>query len=172
MKNSIETERLLLRPLLAEDADGMFALDSDPEVHRFLGNQPIQSKEEAVSVIAFVQEQYESLGIGRWAVLEKSSGEFLGWSGLKKITEPFLGMPFYYDLGYRFRTQYWGKGFATEAAKAWVNEGFHTLQLPALFASTHLENHASAGVLMKCGFTEQAPVEREGDRYRWFQLKA
>lgn len=172
MKNSIETERLLLRPLLAEDADGMFALDSDPEVHRFLGNQPIQNKEEAFSVIAFVQEQYESLGIGRWAVLEKSSGEFLGWSGLKKITEPFLGMPFYYDLGYRFRTQYWGKGFATEAAKAWVNEGFHTLQLQELFASTHLENHASASVLMKCGFTEQAPVEREGDRYRWFQLKA
>ena len=172
MKNSIETERLLLRPLLAEDADGMFALDSDPEVHRFLGNQPIQSKEEAVSVIAFVQEQYESLGIGRWAVLEKSSGEFLGWSGLKKITEPFLGMPFYYDLGYRFRTQYWGKGFATEAAKAWVNEGFHTLQLTELFASTHLENHASAGVLIKCGFTEQSPVEREGDRYRWFHLKA
>jgi len=172
MKISIETERLLLRPLLAEDADGMFALDSDPEVHRFLGNQPIQSKEEAFSVIAFVQEQYESLGIGRWAVLEKSSGEFLGWSGLKKITEPFLGMPFYYDLGYRFRTQYWGKGFATEAAKAWVNEGFHTLQLQELFASTHLENHASASVLMKCGFTEQAPVEREGDRYRWFHLKA
>lgn len=172
MKNSIETERLLLRPLLAEDAEGMFALDSDPEVHRFLGNQPIGSIEDAVKVIAFVQEQYESLGIGRWAVLEKSTSEFIGWSGLKRITEPFLGMPFYYDLGYRFRTQFWGKGYATESAKAWVNEAFHNLQLPELFASTHLENHASAGVLLKCGFEEQAPVEHDADPYRWFHLKA
>jgi RimJ/RimL family protein N-acetyltransferase len=171
MKPQIETERLLLRPLLAEDAAGMFALDSNPEVHRFLGNQPISTLEESEKVIAFVQQQYAELGIGRWAVIEKSTGEFMGWSGLKKITEAFLGMPFYYDLGYRFRPEYWGKGYATESAKAWVHEAFNTLQLSELYASTHLENHASAGVLLKCGFAEQAPVEHDGETYRWFQLR-
>lgn len=167
----IETQRLILRELTAADAAGMFRLDSDPLVHAYLGNNPIGSLEQAEDVIAFVQKQYTENGIGRWAVIEKETGEFMGWSGLKLITEAFLGMPHYYDLGYRLIPAFWGKGYATEAGKAWVNEAFQHRNIPQLFASTHIENHASAAVLIKCGFTEQNQVLYEGEPQRWFELK-
>ena len=83
MKFYLETNRLILRDLRESDLDGMFALDSNPLVHKYLGNNPIQTKEEALKMIRFIRSQYEERGIGRFATIEKSSGEFMGWSGLK-----------------------------------------------------------------------------------------
>jgi RimJ/RimL family protein N-acetyltransferase len=69
----IETERLIMRDLLLSDDDGMFELDSDPEVHRFIGNKPVQTIEESRKVIDIIRQQYEDNGIGRLAVIEKSA---------------------------------------------------------------------------------------------------
>jgi hypothetical protein len=84
----IETDRLLLRELRADDVPGMFAMDSDPEVHRYLGNHPLVDLAQSREHIAFIQQQYRENGVGRWAVLERQTGDFVGWSGLKVIPNP------------------------------------------------------------------------------------
>ena len=83
MKFYLETERLILRELLETDLEGMFELDSNATVHKYLGNNPITTREQAAENIRYIREQYDKLGIGRFAAIEKSSGDFIGWSGLK-----------------------------------------------------------------------------------------
>ena len=80
----IETERFIIRPLQNYDAAGMLAMDSDPEVHRYVGGKPVETIEQTQAVIAFVRSQYAGYGIGRWAVIEKANYDrqvrtFLFW---------------------------------------------------------------------------------------------
>ena len=82
MQIFIETDRLILREITADDAPAMFDLDSDPEVHRYLGNHPVLHIREIETIITHIRRQYAENGIGRWAVVDKETGEFAGWSGL------------------------------------------------------------------------------------------
>lgn len=172
MRVFIETGRLLLRELLPEDEAGIFELDSDPEVHRYLGQKPIRSTEEAGQVIQFVRHQYKEFGIGRWAVIEKETGAFAGWSGLKFITDTINGHSGFYDLGYRFIKKFWGKGYATETAKATVQYAFETLGLNELYGMAHAENIASQQVLGKAGLQYVNAFELEGLPQRWYRWQA
>jgi RimJ/RimL family protein N-acetyltransferase len=67
-----ETERLILREIVPADVDGLFELDSDPEVHRYLGNKTIDSKEKILEIITFIRLQYADNGIGRWAIIDRN----------------------------------------------------------------------------------------------------
>jgi RimJ/RimL family protein N-acetyltransferase len=153
MKIFAETEQLLLRELLATDDAGMFELDSNPEVHRYLGNNPINNIEQARTVIAAIRQQYSDYGIGRWAVIEKATGDFVGWSGLKYITEMENGHIHHHDVGYRLIPRYWGRGYATETAKAAIAYGFTQLNLNEIIGCANIENTKSRKVLEKCGLS-------------------
>jgi len=83
MKIYTETERLLLREILPTDVDAMFAMDSDSEVHKYLGNNPVKDKEQIRGVIEFIRGQYVEFGIGRRAIVDKKTNQFIGWAGLK-----------------------------------------------------------------------------------------
>ena len=83
MKFYLETERLILREIQENDIESMFELDSNSQVHQYLGNNPITTKDQAIKNISFIREQYKERGIGRFAAIEKQSGKFIGWSGLK-----------------------------------------------------------------------------------------
>jgi ribosomal-protein-alanine N-acetyltransferase len=165
-----ETDRLLLREILEEDEQALFELDSDPEVHRYLGNQPVKSIEQIRLVIAFIRQQYEDNGIGRWAVIEKSSEQFVGWAGLKLFRERVNGRDNFYELGYRFMKKHWGKGFATESARASVNYGFSTLKQKELFAMTDVNNAVSKKVLQKTGFTYVETFNFNEEPTDWFSI--
>ncbi len=165
-----ETPRLILREILPADAPGMFELDSDPDVHRYLGNNPIKTLEEAVAGIAFIRQQYADYGIGRWAVIEKATGEFTGWAGLKYMTETRNGHKNFYDVGYRFIKRYWGKGYATEAAIASVKYGFDVLKLKELFGMADVENVASNKALHKAGLKYVEDFEHGSIRHSWYRL--
>lgn len=165
-----ETPRLLLREILPTDVDGMFALDSDPEVHRYLGNHPISSKEQAEKVIAMIRQQYIDNGIGRWAVIHKASNAFLGWAGLKYVKEPINNHNNFYDLGYRFIQQYWGQGYASEAALAARNYAFAQLQVNELYAWADMQNLASRRVLEKAGMRHEGSFEHDGCQCAWLKL--
>ncbi|GGD20311.1 hypothetical protein GCM10011368_22790 [Hyunsoonleella pacifica] len=103
----LETERLILRELRATDLNNMFKLDSNPEVHRYLGNKPVKTKAESQKILESVLRQYKDRGIGRWAAIEKSSGEFIGWSGIRLNTEFNMnGFTKYHDVGYRLLPKY------------------------------------------------------------------
>jgi ribosomal-protein-alanine N-acetyltransferase len=149
----VETERLILRELLPEDDKWMFELDSDPLVHQYLGENPIKTIEQAQEMIRLVRGQYHDNGIGRWAAIEKETGNFIGWSGLKFIREYENNRTHFYDVGYRLMPKYWGKGYATESAKAAIRYGFEQLQLTEIIGSAHVENIRSRRALEKCGLT-------------------
>ncbi|MFZ4057003.1 MAG: GNAT family N-acetyltransferase [Ferruginibacter sp.] len=170
MEIFVETERLILREILLTDIEGMFELDSDPEVHQYLGNQPVTDKEKMKEVILFVQQQYKENGIGRWAVIEKSSNKFLGWSGLKLVKEMTNNQINYYDLGYRLIRKYWGKGYATESAKAAMDYGFEHLQFNELFAMAHINNTASNKVLQKLGLQHQNSFLYDNAMHHWYAI--
>lgn len=174
----IETERLILRPVLDTDLEGMFELDSDPEVHKYLGNRPIKTKEEAQKAIDYIKKQYKERGIGRWAVLDKTTKEFMGWSGLKLNTKEESYHPHYsnfYDVGYRFIKRFWGKGYATESGKAAVHYGFNTMKLRSINAITEMGNTASHKALLKIGldYIEDYEFEIENQKFdlRWYHIE-
>ena len=170
----IETERLILRELRLTDLEGMFALDSDPKVHRFLGNKPVKTKAESQKILENIINQYKERGIGRFATIEKSSGDFIGWSGIRLNTEYNMnGFTKYYDVGYRLIPKYWGKGYATESGKAAVNYAFDVLKFPELYATTEINNQASHNALLKIGlrYVEDFYFEEEDLNLRWYKIE-
>lgn len=169
MRKAIETKRLVFRPIIASDLQGMFELDSDPEVHRYLGKKPIQTVEDAKSVIKYIHSQYEKDGIGRWAVIDKSTNEFVGWAGIKYEREVRDEMD-YYDLGYRLKKKFWGRGIATEAAKVFLDFGFSEMQLNIMYAGAHIDNIASNKVLQKTGFKYLETFEYDGESHHWYSI--
>lgn len=170
----IETERLILRELRITDLDHMFELDSDPEVHKYLGNNPVKTKDESRKILESVINQYKERGIGRWAAIEKSTGDFIGWSGIRLNTEYNMnGFTKYYDVGYRLIKRYWGKGYATESGKATIDYAFNSLKLPELYATTEIGNQASHNALLKIGLTyiEDFYFEQEQLNLRWYKIE-
>lgn len=162
---AIETQRLLIREIRKEDKYGLFEMDSDPEVHRYLGKKPISTLEDAEKAIKFIQRQYHEHGIGRWAVIEKKSGNFIGWTGLKYRTDGGVTINHlnYYDLGYRFIRKYWGRGYAQETVAPSLAYGFNQLHLREIFAMAEIENAGSNAILKKAGFRCIKTMEFEGE---------
>lgn len=147
----LETERLLLRPLELSDVDDMFDMDSNPNVHLYLGNNPLKTKEESLGYLKNIQNQYKVNGIGRFAMLTRDSKEFIGWCGLKFITEEENNHSHFYEIGYRLKEEFWGNGYAYEAAKAWYEYAFNVLKVDTLYASAHIDNKGSRRILEKIG---------------------
>ncbi|MFL1897218.1 GNAT family N-acetyltransferase [Aquimarina sp. 2-A2] len=169
-KVTIETERCIIRDLEETDAEGMYELDSDPEVHEFLGKQPIQTIEEAKHNIALIRAQYVTNGIGRWAIIDKKTNDFIGWTGLK--FEHGLRKEFdYYDLGYRLRKKYWGKGIATETANASLKYGFEQLKLEEIGAAADINHIASNTILRNLGLQYVDQFEYDGVPHNFYSLK-
>ena len=174
MQFNIETERLILRELRLSDLEGMFELDSDAEVHKYLGNKPVKTKEESQKILEDIIRQYVERGIGRWAVINKETQEFMGWSGLKLNTEYKMnGFNKYYDVGYRLIKRFWGQGYATESGKAAVNYAFKVLKLPELYGITEIGNQASHHALLKIGlkYVEDFYFEEEKLNLRWYKIE-
>lgn len=170
MKIHIETARLLLRDLEEDDVHGMFELDSDKEVHTYLGNKPVKTLEEAKKNIDFIRIQYRENGIGRWAVEEKATGDFVGWSGFKLITEPINGREMYYDLGYRFIKRAWGQGYATETALASLEYGFTQLGQSNIYGMADIEHASSNRILQKIGMMKVNEFTYEDIVHNFYQI--
>lgn len=170
----IETERLILREFIDSDVDGLFELDSNPIVHKYLGNKPVKSKDESCKYIQDCKPKYKKHGICRLAVIEKASGNFIGWSGLRFIDDyTFNNHTNFYDVGYRLIPKYWGKGYATESGIASVNYGFNTLKLDTIYGITELGNEASHKALLKIGldYLEDFYYPKEQLKLRWYSIK-
>lgn len=167
----IETERLLLRELEYTDEKDLFEMDSDPEVHLYIENNPVKSIDEITRVIEMLKIQYKENGIARWAVVDKLTNECVGWSGLKYFNGPFNHHTNFYELGYRFKKQHWGKGFATESSNAILDYGFKNLNVDSIFAITDPKNVNSQKVLTKLGFRFEETFDYDGDITNWFELK-
>ncbi|RZW55920.1 MAG: N-acetyltransferase [Flavobacteriaceae bacterium] len=174
MKLYIETDRLILREILPTDVEGMFELDSDPLVHKYLGNHPISTKEEAHKIIEYIREQYDKRGVGRWAAIEKATGDFIGWSGLKLNigkNEELNGFDEFYDIGYRLIPRFWGRGFATESAIVALDYGFKELHINTIYGAAEVDNIGSNKILKKIGLKFVNTFSFEDGLAHWYELK-
>ena len=172
MKIFVETPRLLLREVVESDVDGFFQLDSDPEVHRYLGGHTVKSKEESLVIIKFVRQQYDDHGIGRWAVIDKKTGTFMGWAGLKYVTEEINNHKNYYDLGYRLIRKFWGQGYGHEVASASLMYAVDELSLGSVFASAHKNNVASNRIIRKLGFVFKNEFTFDQADHNWYEFRS
>lgn len=157
----LRTERFWLRQLTMADVDNLFALDSDPEVMRYLPeDEPTRANIEQAVMPYLLAEYDRSPGLGLWAAIEHGSGEFLGWMCLRttKGHEPDD-----VELGYRLRRAVWGKGLATEGSRALITYGFDVVGVARVWAETHEANKASQRVMAKAGLRFERTFPHDGD---------
>ncbi len=169
----LETDRLILREMRHEDAEALFEMDNNPAVHKYLWQKPIATIEEVHAYIDMVRNQYTTNKIGRFSTIIKETNELIGWTGIKLLNDHNEnGNTNFYDYGYRLNKNFWNKGYATEASKAWLDYGFNQMNIQEMNAYTHAENGASNHVLQKVGFNfiENYPDDK-GVIWKWWQIK-
>ncbi len=141
---TIETDRLRLRMFRDSDVDNLAALFADPDVMRYVGNGEPVDRAEAEKALASIIAHWDRHGFGRWAIEDKETGEFVGYGGLRSL----FGTP---EVVYHFATRHWGKGFATEMARASLRLGFTDKGFDQIVAIAKPENAASIHVMEKLG---------------------
>ena len=170
MKIITETERLIIREIEISDTDVMLELHSDPEVHRYLGNKTITSREGIIDAINSLGKQYADYGVGRWAMINKKTDEFIGWTGLQFVTESINNHKDFYDLGYRLLKKFWGQGFTTESAFASIDYVFNKLGATEIYAMADIDNEGSNKILKNVGLRFIESFDNEGDKHNWYKL--
>ena len=140
----IETERLLLRMFRPEDLDDLAGLFRDPDVLKYVGDgKPVDRKESDIALKSIIKH-WETHGFGRWAVLDKKRQDFIGFGGLRSL----FGTP---EVVYHLAKAHWGKGLATELARASLRFGFEERRFDRIVAVAKPQNAASIHVMEKLG---------------------
>jgi RimJ/RimL family protein N-acetyltransferase len=149
MQVLLETERLVLRRFTEADVDHLFDLDNDPEVMHFINGGTPTPRDVIQNDILPGFLHYDECfpGYGVWATIEKTTGDFLGWLSFR----PAQDAPGEVVLGYRLHKAAWGKGYATEGARALIRKGFTELSVQRVVATTYQDNLASRRVMEKLG---------------------
>lgn len=156
MKHFPETQRLYFREFTPADAPLLYEMHQDPEITRYTGDPlPWDSIAQAEKVLQEIIIPQYARQIGRWAVHLKSDDTFIGWCGLKDLGGEI-------DLGYRYIQKYWGKGYATEAARAILEYGL-SKGLPNIAGRASVHNPASIKVLERIGLIFKEKYQKDGE---------
>jgi RimJ/RimL family protein N-acetyltransferase len=156
----LETERLVLRRLTLDDAPFMRRLVNEPSWLEFIGDRGVKTEEDAREYLRNgAIASYDRHGFGLWAVVLPGGDSPIGICGLVK--RDFLEDV---DLGFAFLPEFWGKGFAREAAAAVVDFARRELGMRRLVAITARGNRRSIDLLARLGFAFEKTVEHPGDR--------
>ncbi|MGO4181145.1 GNAT family N-acetyltransferase [Paenibacillus sp. TAF43_2] len=146
----IETDRLYLRCYKENDFEGLHAIFSDPET---MANYPAPfTVQETQNWIKRNEARYKNDGFGLWGVCLKATDELIGDCGLVKQT---IDGTIEVEIGYHINKKYWSNGFASEAAMACKQYGFHHLGLQKLISIIDPNNLASIRVAEKIGFAKE-----------------
>jgi len=143
---TLRTSRLLLRPWIAEDADRLIAILQEPDILRYFPRTDPWPREKADRYIAHHLSHWQEHGYGHWAVVTPADGQVVGWNGLEFLPEAKET-----EMAYLLSREVWGRGYATEAARAALHFGFTNCGPDKIIGLTHPENIASQRVLEKCG---------------------
>jgi [ribosomal protein S5]-alanine N-acetyltransferase len=186
----LETERLYLRRLEFTDLDYFIRIHGDPEVARYIGAGNPRPPAETERWFQDIQDSYRNVELGQLTVIRKDDGQRIGRCGLsdaviEKIETPgrlrkgwffsahapteveTVQLP---ELGYTFGRDHWGKGYATEAARAVFDYAQSRLAYSEIMSVIHAENAGSRAVVMKFGVRYIDNVELAGrpfERYDW-----
>jgi [ribosomal protein S5]-alanine N-acetyltransferase len=151
----IETPRLFLREMTADDAPFILALLNEPSFHRYIGDRGVRTVSDAVTYMANgPQASYAKFGFGLWLVVGKDSGESMGICGVLK--REALEHP---DVGFAFRPAYWSQGFAREAAAASLEYARRVFGLGRIDAIVQPDNERSLRLLASLGFSQVGTIK-------------
>jgi [ribosomal protein S5]-alanine N-acetyltransferase len=147
MKNNdatVETQRLILRPVQAEDFEALCVLDMDPEVRSYFPEGVLNREEVQKELDRYIRE-WNTIGFGIFAAIEKQSNQLIGRCGFAKLSSGVV------EFGYLFLQPKWGQGYATEASRAllaWATQHISVDHITGFAPANHI---ASLRVLEKCG---------------------
>jgi RimJ/RimL family protein N-acetyltransferase len=149
----ITTARLQLRLWRDDDLEPFAALNADRRVREFFPS--IQTRDQSAESMRYIRDHFQRHGFGLWAVEVIGGPAFIGFIGL---AVPAFDAPFMpcVELGYRLAFEHWGRGFATEGARAAVAVGFGALGLDEIVAMTAVGNERSRRVMKRVGMTHRA----------------
>ena len=153
-----ETDRLILRSWEAADLRFVSEINADPQVMRYFPS--VMSAGESMAFFKRAENKSETDGFCFSPVEDRATGEFLGFVGLSRPTY-VKPLPFdpCVEIGWRLKRSAWGKGYASEAAKAWLRFGFETLDLSEIVSFTAHPNEPSQRVMQRLGMER----DRDGD---------
>lgn len=149
---SLATRSLDLRPFADGDAEAMHAIYSDPAVMRYVATGPTADHAATRRLLRDYTIHQRAHGFSFWGVVERASGALIGDAGLYRTPAGEV------ELGYTLGVPWWGQGYATEAAKAWLEAAFGALGIAEVVALAEPANGASLRVLEKVG------MHRTGER--------
>ena len=160
---SLSTERLILRDWREEDWHEFFRVTNTPAVMRWLGG--VLDHDGMAKQRARVEACHAANGFCFWAVERKADGALLGFCGLKRADAPGSSVAGQMEVGWRFREDTWGRGYAKEAAIAALDAAFGRFGAEEVVALTVIDNTASWGLMERLGMQRRAELDFDDLRY-------
>lgn len=162
---TLETDRLILRELKNEDAEGIFACFSNEDVTRFYGQEMLKGIEEAEKFIELFSKNYHEKRGMRWGIERKGVQGIIGTIGFNA----WLPKHKRAEIGYEIHPQYWRQGYTSEAVSEVLAYGFGAMELTRIGAVVFIENEASNKLLQKLGFHQEGILKnymyQDGEAY-------
>jgi RimJ/RimL family protein N-acetyltransferase len=162
---TLGSKRLLLRMFRESDLDAYAAMCADPEVMRYLGSGYPLSRDESWRNMALVVGHWQLRGFGLWAVEERTTGLMAGRVGCWQ-PEGWPGR----EIGWAFRREFWGRGYATEAAQMVLADGFSRPGISRLISLIHPQNERSIAVALRLGMRREQETEIMGHPARIYRI--
>lgn len=161
----IETERLKLRIMVADDGKELFDIFSDPLAMRYFG--VVFDRAKMNKWVQSNLDHQAKYGFSLYSVILKEDGRLIGDCGLETDT---IDGKLITGIGFDFKRQYWGNGYATEAAKAVLEYGFANFNLDSIYGWIDPENIPSKRVAERIGMVHDRFVMRGGKRYALYRI--
>jgi RimJ/RimL family protein N-acetyltransferase len=163
----LETPRLRMRPFTPDDLENFVLLGSDPEVMRYISNGVPRPREEAAVALGNLVEHWQTHAFGVWVLEDRATGQFLGRCGLRIL--PAIGGEV--ELLYTLMRHAWGRGIATEAARASLQYAFDVLKLRRIIALAEPANRASWRIMEKLGMNRERIAPYMGFEVVWYAIE-
>lgn len=167
MTQFFETERLIIRGIEYDDLDAFAALCADPIAMQFMGDGETLDRKTVEKWIGICHKKYAERGYGTSAVVEKESGKFIGFCGVVRAPDKDFD-----EIVYAISQDFWGKGYATEAAIATLDYVLSISELSEIYATIHAKNEASLKMMAKLGMEYQkTDIEEDGQGTAYYLIR-
>ncbi len=159
MQVHLETERLWLCAWESDDLAAARPIFTDPDVMRYINGGKPRSDDEIRKSIARQQNHLRSLGFCLWKLIQKSDGRLIGDCGLQPLELDGVSE---IEIGWRLAKEYWGRGFATDAALVALHHAVEYARLERVIAIAMPENRASLHIMEKLGMAYERASQKDG----------
>ncbi|EJS45436.1 hypothetical protein ICE_05618 [Bacillus cereus BAG1X1-2] len=166
-EKTITTDRLYLRKISLEDIDDIYSIVKKDMVGTWLAASRGMTKEETKVYVEKFIDHWNQYGFGVWAVLNKCTGEIIGHCGLRYVDQKEEEV----EIMYLLDPEFWGRGYATEAAIASIQYATNSMEIKKLIARIKITNDKSKKVLETLGFQYTYDKDYQGKRLSHYEIK-